>query len=212
MKLNNLDLVGYRVLNDAIRFVLNCDITDAVALKDQDFTITQDDDQIAFYTGYNISRIERDSSTTEVRTIVYVDRKIDDSTEAVISGLEKSVATIVTSVDKNTTLGNDLALSVAELGKTLEDQNTETNLAIAELGKTVEDKNTETALAVAELGKTVEDHNSTLTSTIADINAKASELQELSLETMQAIAELGTMVASAQSTTADPSTQSGKEE
>lgn len=212
MKLNNLDLVGYRVLNDAIRFVLNCDITDAVALKDQDFTITQDDDQIAFYTGYNISRIERDSSTTEVRTIVYVDRKIDDSTEAVISGLEKSVATIVTSVDKNTTLGNDLALSVAELGKTLEDQNTETNLAIAELGKTVEDKNIETALAVAELGKTVEDQNNDISATIAEINAKASELQELSLETMQAIAELGTMVASAQSTTADPSTQSGQEE
>lgn len=212
MKLNNLDLVGYRVLNDAIRFVLNCDITDAVALKDQDFTITQDDDQIAFYNGYNISRIERDSSTTEVRTIVYVDRKIDDSTEAVISGLEKSVATIVTSVDKNTTLGNDLALSVAELGKTLEDQNTETNLAIAELGKTVEDKNTETALAVAELGKTVEDQNNDISATIAEISAKASSLEELSLETMQAIAELGTMVASAQSTTADPSTQSGQEE
>lgn len=102
MKLNSYELYRYDVHNDTAVFLVGCGMSEAISLQGQDLVINDGESDIAVYSGYTLTRIEKDPSLCEIeRTYIYAERKLDDTTKDVISGLEKSLALMIDASNRN---------------------------------------------------------------------------------------------------------------
>lgn len=102
MKLNTFDLISYSESFNEITLVLNnITMTDALTLDNQTLTIyDEEENPVKVFIGYSISSIGTQDSFISVKAI----RKINDSVEQAIAGIEQNISLMqnkVNSIDIN---------------------------------------------------------------------------------------------------------------
>lgn len=119
MKLNGLyELYDCTVSGDTVMFYAQCTMSEAMALQGGDFTVSNEESDIAVYSGYTITRIERDQASFEDnKTFIFATRKLEDSTAEVIGGLEKSVSLLISAEKRNEAFQDGIGLKVDELNQ-----------------------------------------------------------------------------------------------
>lgn len=114
MKLNNLELDNYQSSDNKVTFVLSGEkLSEAVALDGQTLTVTDGEQQVAVFSGYNVVGVYIEFGNTVVNCM----RKLDESTEEAITGLDSNVKILtekVNSAEKNVTALESTVNDVAE--------------------------------------------------------------------------------------------------
>lgn len=113
-KLNGLELISWADADNRVSFVLKGNtLSEAAALDGQTFTVTENDEQVKVYVGYQIMSVSLEGNNTVIRCF----RKLDDSTEDAIAGLDANVKTLenrVSTVEKSTVNLSDAVSNVSE--------------------------------------------------------------------------------------------------
>lgn len=96
MKLNELELDNYQSSDNKVTFVLTGEVlSDAVALDGQTFTVTDSEQQIAVFSGYEVVAVYLELGNT----VVVCMRELDESTKEAITGLDSNVKILTEKVD-----------------------------------------------------------------------------------------------------------------
>lgn len=113
-KLNGLELISWADADNRVSFVLKGNVlSEAAALDGQTFTVTEDDEQVKVYDGYQIMSVSLEGTNTVIRCF----RKLNDSTEDALAGLDANVKSLenrVSTVEKSTTNLSDAVSNVSE--------------------------------------------------------------------------------------------------
>lgn len=128
MKLNELELDNYQSGDNRVTFVLKGEVlSEAVALDGQTLTVTDDEQQVAVFSGYQVVAAYLELGNTVVNCM----RELDNSTKEAITGLDSNVKILtekvngaeqnvkdftekVTNVEKNITKLESTVSDVAE--------------------------------------------------------------------------------------------------
>lgn len=84
MKLNSIELISYAEKQNEVTFVLDCDLTTALALDGQTLTITSEGQPYKVFAGYAVMSVGVQGEYTAMRCA----RKLEDGTAAAITSLE----------------------------------------------------------------------------------------------------------------------------
>lgn len=95
MKLNGIELSTYNPRANEVTFLLDCSLGAALSLDGQTLTVTSGEKVIAIFSGYAVAGVSIQGEYTRMTAV----RKLDEATEAAISGLDAGV--------KNLTEQND---------------------------------------------------------------------------------------------------------
>lgn len=96
MKLNTFDLVSYSEGFNEVTFVLdNITMTNALTLDGQTLTIYDGDNPVKVFIGYSISSVGTQDNFISVKAI----RKINDSVESAIMGIEQNISLLQNKVN-----------------------------------------------------------------------------------------------------------------
>lgn len=96
MKLNELELDNYQSSDNKVTFVLTGEVlSDAVALDGQTLTVTDSEQQIAVFSGYEVVAVYLELGNTVVGCM----RELDESTKEAITGLDSNVKILTEKVN-----------------------------------------------------------------------------------------------------------------
>lgn len=96
MKLNTFDLVSYSEGFNEVTFVLdNITMTNALTLDGQTLTIYDGDNPVKVFIGYSVSSVGTQDNFISVKAI----RKINDSVESAITGIERNISLLQNKVN-----------------------------------------------------------------------------------------------------------------
>lgn len=96
MKLNTFDLVSYSEGFNEVTFVLdNITMTNALTLDGQTLTIYDGDNPVKVFIGYSVSSVGTQDNFISVKAI----RKINDSVESAIMGIEQNISLLQNKVN-----------------------------------------------------------------------------------------------------------------
>lgn len=96
MKLNTFDLVSYSEGFNEVTFVLdNITMTNALTLDNQTLTIYDGDNPVKVFIGYSVSSVGTQDNFISVKAI----RKINDSVESAIMGIEQNISLLQNKVN-----------------------------------------------------------------------------------------------------------------
>lgn len=113
-KLNGLELISWADADNRVSFVLKGNaLSEAAALDGQTFTVTENDEQVKVYAGYQIMSVSLEGANTVIRCF----RKLDDSTEDAIAGLDANVKALenrVSTMEKSAVNLSDAVSGVSE--------------------------------------------------------------------------------------------------
>ena len=103
LKLNDIELDSYNRVYNQVTFVLkNTTLQDVIALDGSDYTVTDDDTEIAIFEGYVVAGVEYNEAPNEV--VLRIVRKLDDRTDEAINALDKNVTLLNTKMDQTETV------------------------------------------------------------------------------------------------------------
>lgn len=113
MRLNGIDLAGYRSGDgEAFFSMLGTDVASVAALDGQTLTVTDDDrSTIEVFSGYVASSIIVDGATVGMKVI----RALDDSSRQAIEALEQNVSAVRAIADEASTTAGEAKKSVSEM-------------------------------------------------------------------------------------------------
>lgn len=111
MKLNEIELVNYDEQANEVVFVLDGTIPESAALDGETLTITEGEETIKVFAGYNVMSVGIEGKYVVAR----FRRALDDSTEAAINALDENVRNMEAgSVDQQTQI-DEMAGAIEEL-------------------------------------------------------------------------------------------------
>lgn len=96
MKLNELELDNYQSSDNKVTFVLKGEVlSDAATLDGQTLTVTDSEQQIAVFSGYEVVAVYLEIGNT----VVVCMRELDESTKEAIMGLDSNVKILTEKID-----------------------------------------------------------------------------------------------------------------
>ena len=117
MKLNELELDNYQPDGNKITFVLSGEVlADAVDLDGQTLTISDQDEDIAVFAGYDVVGVYIEAGNTVVTAI----RELDDSSKKAIEGIESNIAILAQKANSAVNDALTATQSVSELNSDME--------------------------------------------------------------------------------------------
>lgn len=90
MQLNSIELISYAHQSNEVTFILDCTLGAALSLDGQTLTVTSGERTVAIYDGYAVCGVEVAGDYVRMTAC----RKLDEATEAAISGLDANVAAL----------------------------------------------------------------------------------------------------------------------
>lgn len=112
MKLNELELDNYQSSDNKVTFVLKGEVlSEAVALDGQTLTVTDSEQQIAVFSGYEVVAVYLEFGNTVVGCM----RELDESTKEAITGLDSNVKILTEKVNGAEQNVNDFAEKVTNV-------------------------------------------------------------------------------------------------
>lgn len=90
MQLNGIELSTYSEKANECTFLLDCSLGAALSLDGQTLTVTSGERTVAIFSGYSVCGVETQGDYTRMTAC----RKLDEATEAAISGLDATTAAL----------------------------------------------------------------------------------------------------------------------
>lgn len=89
MELNGIDLIGYETVGNTASFVLDCGLSEAIALDGQELRVAEGGDDTAVFGGYRLTGVER---TFDGRTRASFSLALEPNVEQLVTALRQDLS------------------------------------------------------------------------------------------------------------------------
>lgn len=122
MKLNGIECVGYEQVGNTAKFLLKCDLADALTIEGE-LKVTDEKTDIAVFGGYQVTGVEKSGENTLAKFAMKLEPNIEETVNAILKQ-QNINASNITKVEMRTDQAQSTAdnaqSSIASISEALE--------------------------------------------------------------------------------------------